>query len=78
MSYPFSQLGADSYGPPRPGQSDADFQQQMSVPAMAGLAALAILVPPVGIAAAVGYLLTRPAPVRAANRFPREEIKGGH
>lgn len=76
--YPYAHLGADSYGPPRPGQTDAQFQQQMSFPAVAGLAALTVLAPPVGIVAAIGYLLTRPAPVRAANRFSKDEIKGGH
>lgn len=80
MSYPHANLGADSYGPPAPGQTYSDYQAQMSAPVALGIgSALAFVNPIVGLAVGIGLLLaTKPTPTRAPNRFSKEEIKGGH
>lgn len=70
--YPHSNLGADSYGPPRPGQTDKEFQTQMSAPvALAAGAALALFNPFVGLAVGVGLLVS-------ASRPRKTEKQGGH
>lgn len=80
MSYPYSTLGAEFYGPPTSGQTDAQFQAQMGAPVALGIgAALAMVNPIVGLVVGASLLFaSRPAPLRAANRFTKDEIKGGH
>lgn len=71
--YPYPHLGADSYGPPAPGQTDAQFQDQMSTPVALGIGtALAMVNPIVGLAVGVGLLLaSRP-------RKLKTDKAGGH
>lgn len=72
-------LGADFYGPPKPGQTYDAYQSQMAVgPLVGGVAAAMLVNPLVGLAVGVGLLLTSKPKVMASNRFPIEERKGGH
>lgn len=72
-------LGADFYGPPKPGQTYETYQSQMSVaPIISGVAAAMLVNPLVGLAVGVGLLLASKPKVIASNRFPIEERKGGH
>lgn len=79
MSYPYSTLGADSYGPPAPGQTYQQFQSQMSAPVALGIgSALALVNPLVGLAVGVGLLLASKPATLAPNRPSYKERKGGH
>lgn len=77
MSYSYSQsgLGAeDFYGPPQPGQTDAQYQQQMS-PAIAvtGIAALSLVNPLVGLVAGAAWLMSS-----THTKTRKSEKHGGH
>lgn len=71
-------LNADFFGPPQQGQTYTAYQTQMSPIVMSGIAVLAVVNPVIGIAAGIGYLLTRQPVTKAANRFSQDELKGGH
>lgn len=72
MSYPHANLGADSYGPPAPGQSYADYQTQMSAPVALGIgSALAIVNPILGLIVGGGLLV-------ASRKTKNIHKAGGH
>ena len=76
MSYPG--LGADFYGPPAPGQTDQEYQSQMSPAAVIGIGALAAINPLIGLAVGAAYLFSRPTPTYSKDRIPIVERRGGH
>lgn len=65
----FQGLHAEEYyGPPRPGQSFAQYESYMSMKNVAiggGVVALAIINPVIGIAAGIGWLLSGPDKVKS-------------
>jgi hypothetical protein len=61
----FAGLQADEeyYGPPRPGQSFAQYESYMSMKNIAiggGVVALAVINPVIGVAVGIGWLLSGP------------------
>lgn len=70
-------LGQDYFGPPRPGQSFAQYESFMRLPIAAGSAVIgALLLGPVGlVAGGVGaWLLT---PRLATHSKPKSQTQGG-
>ena len=72
MSYPFTDLGADSYGPPAPGQTDQQFQTQMSAHVALGIGAALLFVNPlIGLVIGGGLLF-------ASRPRKKSNTAGGH